>query len=437
MPAQPRDRRPGQDYAHISDRSLYDQIVEDATQRAGIHTLEAAWRPDSLFPDAPDAQCEPTFEALLPAWLGPKTLADADDRYVESCRSFLQRLGLPTERFDKATARAAGGRAAQSLNPLRLDALRTLVEIELVWRALPAGHEPVKILEVGGGYGRLCEAAMKLATRDVRYILVDAVPASIYYAYAYLSERLPQRSVGLCYLDPDSSGYDCYITPPWRLAETGETGFQLAINIASFQEMSEEQVWWYLSLFDGNLVADGRILLANSRDYVYPRVYEYPLHWRLELKEHYPFSWSPDYPVEVLTKAGGDCSSDNARIDLRYLETTTVRYRGRVEELRESVARTGASHAAARERLNSKIGRLETSVEAAKSRAQAERERLLQRLDVTEQNRVRLRDELVAQRERLLKRQAQLEKRLELAEAERGRPRGRRASGGASQRESA
>lgn len=53
----------------------------------------------------------------------------------------------------------------------------------------------------GGGYGRLAEAALNVSGDSIRYVLVDSVPVSLYYASEYLKMACPDIRLGSFYKD--------------------------------------------------------------------------------------------------------------------------------------------------------------------------------------------------------------------------------------------
>ena len=50
-----------------------------------------------------------------------------------------------------------------------------------------------RLLEVGGGYGRLAEAAFNIFGRTVHYVMIDSVLASFYYAAILIPCLSPTR----------------------------------------------------------------------------------------------------------------------------------------------------------------------------------------------------------------------------------------------------
>ena len=112
-----------------------------------------------------------------------------------------------------------------------------------------AFYDTMNVLEVGGGYGGLCEVFRK-ASPNIRYVNVD-LPVQTYLAQQYLSAVFPERvipysvtramqSIELSSLPAGSILTLC----PWQLQKV-RAEFEILLNTASFQEMSREQVKLY------------------------------------------------------------------------------------------------------------------------------------------------------------------------------------------------
>ncbi|MCA0374284.1 MAG: putative sugar O-methyltransferase [Gemmatimonadetes bacterium] len=181
----------------------------------------------------------------------------------------------------------------------------------------------VRILEIGGGWGRVPEMLMRLFPGKVEYVMVDAVPISLVSAEAYLRAMLPEATFGsLARGDSYQPGsYDVYFVPSWELEQLGTARFDVVINIESFQEMTQERVDYYLGWFD-LMIADGGIAyIANSRDYVFTGDWNFPTSWRTLSRHRTPRSWTPDNSTHILRKEVGHFTAANRIIDAAF-ETT-------------------------------------------------------------------------------------------------------------------
>ena len=52
-------------------------------------------------------------------------------------------------------------------------------------------EKPYKILEIGGGFGRLADFLFLSSKANLKYVNIDAVPVSLMYAYLYLKKNFP------------------------------------------------------------------------------------------------------------------------------------------------------------------------------------------------------------------------------------------------------
>ncbi len=311
------------------DEELYGRIVEDMRQHGGMHAPGKVWRMEALFPDSPESRERPSFSDMVAPWIG--TFAKkAPAEQVREVREVLK----PHLRHVPAPLRSR----------LRMETGMPVVELRTVHDvALMTSHlagPPARVLEVGAGYGRLAEAFFNLKL-DVRYVIVDAVPATLYYAYEYLRRALPRKKVAFYYTDGPAGAAeaDCYIVPTWRIGDVELEPVDLAINIASFQEMTMKQVRYYLQLFDRTVADGGGIYISNSRVYGYPREYTYPSNWKVLFKHTTPFSVTLHYPVEIFEKTDADWSAHNVDVERSYfLELYEDIVKDR-EKLRAAVAR--------------------------------------------------------------------------------------------------
>jgi hypothetical protein len=243
------------------------------------------------------------LEMMLNPWIGVTGMKSISADVVAKYERFLRdidHLGLlPDDVLSHGLA-----------NDWRETDLGSVMDTNLI-SAFFHGHpsRKITICEVGGGYGRLAEVLIGVLSGSVHYVLVDAVPGSLMYAYMYLKRQLPHLKIGSYYQgDSYSNEYDCYIMPAWQVQQLPEAAFDICINIESMQEMEQYHVDYYLALFDRLLVVKGLIYLSNARDYVFSGEWNIPDNWEVLFFNNTPRSWTADHPTQVFRKRSGNFS---------------------------------------------------------------------------------------------------------------------------------
>lgn len=108
------------------------------------------------------------------------------------------------------------------------------------------------VLEIGGGYGALAHHLSKIVD-NITYVIVD-LPETLIFSSSYLHMQNPGKKIYL-YNKIDFSefihsaavkSYDFILLPNYVLPSLRHLHFELAVNIASFQEMRSDQVAGYL-----------------------------------------------------------------------------------------------------------------------------------------------------------------------------------------------
>lgn len=208
-------------------------------------------------------------------------------------------------------------------NGLLITDLGSIVDVNLISAFLNPAAGACWMLEVGGGYGRLAEVFLNMyADGDIKYVLLDAVPAALMYAYLYLSKIFPHKRIGSYYKDDpfDMELFDCYIMPAWHFDASAFSGsFDCCINIQSMQEMNQYHIDYYLEMFNRLLKGDSGIAyISNEKDYIFRGEWNYPANWRLLLKTRTPRSWTRNSPTEIFLKGADSFETQNRMIDFLY-----------------------------------------------------------------------------------------------------------------------
>lgn len=109
-------------------------------------------------------------------------------------------------------------------------------------------------------------------------------------------------------LDED---YDFLILPAWHLDDWADKKFDLAINVESMQEMSQELVDHYLGFFDRVVEDGGLIYLVNAREYKFKGKWNIPDNWQCLLRQRTPRSWTANHPAEIFRRTNESHHAQN------------------------------------------------------------------------------------------------------------------------------
>jgi hypothetical protein len=312
-----------------ADREEYRRIFEDMRQFGGSFIPAPTWllckhprdiETNDLHQIIDTAGSDEIFqnefsdlEQRMEGWIGtPQSIVDASvSHLVSEYASFLggrDPLGLWRANVDNSAV----------AKTLIVADLGSIMDLNFLYAyAFDPTRQTTTILEVGGGYGRLAEAAFNVFGKSIRYVLVDSVPVSLYYSKKYLERACPDIRVGSYYSgDPfDMNEFHCYIVPSWYFSKLNKEQYDICINIQSFQEMNQVHVDSYIDLFDQVSVEGATVYISNLHDYIFIGNWNYPNHWQKLFCANTPRSWNSDGPSEVFVKRTGDYSSQNAMLD--------------------------------------------------------------------------------------------------------------------------
>jgi len=326
----------------VANRDRLAVIVADLKENGGVFTPRSNWvtldhrvRPDEdgrkwldrgFSADEIEARMS-TMEKMLEPWVGDAQMARATSGGVD-------RFGPWLTSYDPLGLWAANVDDPSIVQGLSVADLGSILDLNLLWSCIDKPDEPTTVLEIGGGYGRLAEAALNIFG-DVKYVLVDAVPASLLYASEYLRAACPHARIGFFY-DGDAfdlDAFDCYVIPSWHFERINKTTYDICVNIESFQEMGQEQVDIFLSVFDrlsrpGTLmyISNHHDAVRKSETQVLPCLnWNYPPTWRRLLCSNTPRSGTADHPTEVFVKQSEDWSRFNQTLQAAHLWQTAQR----------------------------------------------------------------------------------------------------------------
>ena len=297
----------------FGDKKLFYSIVKDMIEHGGDLMPSEHWKLCNWHKDLDnkaDGYTEELFERnysqlkmMLDPWVGVSGMKPIDSVSVSKYEYFLKQIDklglLPDDILPYG----------ESNGWLETD-LGTIMDINLIFAFAEISHsDRILVCEVGGGYGRLAEIMLNGICDSMHYVLVDAVPGSLMYAYLYLKNQLPDLKIGAFFVDDKyDDSYDCYILPAWHSNLLEDSVFDVCINIESMQEMEQFHVDYYIDLFDRISVEYGLIYLSNARDYVFKGSWSFPEHWETLFLGNTPRSWSANHPTHILQKKNKDYS---------------------------------------------------------------------------------------------------------------------------------
>ena len=249
----------------------------------------------------PKEKAELKLENLLYSYCGyaKNGITEVDSFWYRSFLEDIDLLGISKDIFEKEG----------EYKKLTVSDLGFFLDLNLIYPFIDNRKGILKIIEVGGGYGRLAEVCQHILPGKIKHFLIDSVPTSLSLAYEYLTIALPNHKIGSYYENENlmDLDLDIYILPSWRCDLLPREYFDLAINIQSMQEMDKHHINFYMDLFDKTLITDqGLIYLCNRRDHIYKGKWDFPKNWACLKKLKSPRSWIREMPSELFEKRSGD-----------------------------------------------------------------------------------------------------------------------------------
>jgi hypothetical protein len=171
--------------------------------------------------------------------------------------------------------------------------LGSVVDLSIIKSLIP--DTDLNVLEIGGGYGRLVEAAYSNMRCFKVWYMVDVIPSSLSLAGNYLDRN--QVPVGL------SQSTDCVrLLQLHNLDSIRDSSIDLAINIESFQEMTQDYVDFWLSIVNIKCSVGAVFYQSNSFNYKNQFSLRMSSDWSLERSLAIPRHWSEGHRTEIWRK---------------------------------------------------------------------------------------------------------------------------------------
>lgn len=325
------NRRQGDFESIALDRELLKKIVEDMRNNAGFLSPLNHWHlveknentnalevPESSVADLYDQSMNAQYssaEKMLDAWIGCTGMNSLSREELEQENDFIKNIDI------LEISKYMREQGFENFD-YKIRDKDTVADINMIYASLeqtPDTGGSKLVLELGGGYGRIAESMMNVA-EGIKYVMIDAVPGSLLYAYKYLKKMLPDKKIGFYYVDEnfDLDQYDVYILPSWHFESKNIYKYDCCINIASMEEMGQEHVDYYLDLFDRVLVENGIAYIQNAHDYVFKGEWKFKNNWERVLMYNSPASWTEYFPTEIFRKGNKDYTGWNRCILAGY-----------------------------------------------------------------------------------------------------------------------
>ena len=172
----------------------------------------------------------------------------------------------------------------------KLTDLGSVIDLTLM---IPLFHkkESPKVLEIGGGYGRLLEAALSNKFKFSEWYLFDVVPSSLALAMEYLQQNGDISRV------VDRNGIHFF--QPSDLAKVNDDSIDLIINIESFQEMTQEWVDFWVDVINSKTKSGSYFYHSNSFSYKNRFNLNLGPNWGLVKEIDSPRHWSSGHKTEI------------------------------------------------------------------------------------------------------------------------------------------
>jgi len=156
----------------------------------------------------------------------------------------------------------------------------------------------IRVVEVGGGYGRMAMFFLKFFGKKCHYVSVDYVPSSLTFAPQVMKQAFPNLKVaGILNKTTNFNDYNFVSLPAWNIGKLKKESFDLGINLHSFQEMTKPSFDFYVDEFARLLKTKGLLYIINNpadigrgHGYEEHKAYGIERRFKEESSNKYPFS---------------------------------------------------------------------------------------------------------------------------------------------------
>jgi len=237
--------------------------------------------------------------------IGPQGLLPPTETKIAEFYDFYRTMPPPPFAFPSKT----------EMSEVRLADLGSVMDVAFILEAIDSLAEtrrsPLRVLEIGGGYGRLVDAFSANFEGEFEWVMVDAIPSSLAGAWGHLSLiHGLQCNVWLGgeiirSSTTPSTRRKVHIVGSWELESwfKAQHSCSLFVNIESFQEMNANQVAFYLEFLDRVTDIGSIFYESNSRDYFNRSPIQPSMKWVLERTGNTPRSWTADHPTNLYSRS--------------------------------------------------------------------------------------------------------------------------------------
>jgi hypothetical protein len=171
--------------------------------------------------------------------------------------------------------------------------LGSVIDLSIIMSV--CARRKLNVLEIGGGYGRLAQASHSNTSIFSQWNMVDVIPSSLLLAFDYL--RRNEVPVG----QSEDSDY-VRLLQLHDLDAIRDDSLDLAINIESFQEMTQDYVDFWLQVVDSKCKIGATFYQSNSFGYKNKFQLSLKSNWILEHSYKIPRHWTESHRTEIWRK---------------------------------------------------------------------------------------------------------------------------------------